>query len=525
MIVALDHLPDKTISGQIVVIGAGAVGILVATELASKGLDVILLESGMAALSKEAADLNRSIVVGRAHNGIHEGRARVLGGTTTLWGGQLTTFSELDFQARPWVGADAWPISLANVGPYYQRVAEKLSLPATASDDEAVWSSLGLKVPTIGPEFSVILTRWLRTPNFAHYFEREMASLPNLRVVTGATVVSLDTDSTTGTVHSAKVRSLGGASSVLKANVFILANGTIEASRLMLHSAAENPSVPWANNYWVGAAFQDHLDYRAAHVTPLDRQAFSDIFDNLLSRGYKYQPKIALTNQAQRQFGSVNIAAAFLYNSSLREHLSNLKMMVRSLRSGRRPEKFSELPNHLKALGAAWKPIILRYLRSSRIHNLSDLGIQVVLHCEQIPVAESRIRLSDTATDANGMRRVSLDWRVHGAEVESMARFCETLDRRFRERGLARLEIAPELLARDQSTLDNCKDTNHHCGGLRMSFSPGDGVTNSVGQVHGAPNLFVAGAATFPSSSFANPTFTAMALGLRLCDYVSNVLR
>jgi choline dehydrogenase-like flavoprotein len=36
--------------------------------------------------------------------------------------------------------------------------------------------------------------------------------------------------------------------------------------------------------------------------------------------------------------------------------------------------------------------------------------------------------------------------------------------------------------------------------------------------VFGAPNLSVAGAAVYRSSGFANPTFTAMALGLRIAD-------
>ena len=39
-------------------------------------------------------------------------------------------------------------------------------------------------------------------------------------------------------------------------------------------------------------------------------------------------------------------------------------------------------------------------------------------------------------------------------------------------------------------------------------------------KVFGTVNFYIAGAATFPSSSFANPTFTALALARRLADHL-----
>ena len=113
-----------------------------------------------------------------------------------------------------------------------------------------------------------------------------------------------------------------------------------------------------------------------------------------------------------------------------------------------------------------------------------------------------------------------LDWRVDGRELVAMRTFCDRLDTAMQAEGLAKLHLDPALTAGDPAFLDRCKDTNHHCGGLRMSQSPGDGVTNPDLRVHGVDNLFIAGAAVFPSSSFANPTFTAMALAMRLAEHL-----
>jgi choline dehydrogenase-like flavoprotein len=49
-----------------------------------------------------------------------------------------------------------------------------------------------------------------------------------------------------------------------------------------------------------------------------------------------------------------------------------------------------------------------------------------------------------------------------------------------------------------------------------MGTDPRTSVVDSDCRVHGVANLFVAGAATFPTSSQANPTLTIVALALRL---------
>jgi choline dehydrogenase-like flavoprotein len=60
----------------------------------------------------------------------------------------------------------------------------------------------------------------------------------------------------------------------------------------------------------------------------------------------------------------------------------------------------------------------------------------------------------------------------------------------------------------------------HIMGGTVMGKSPGDSVTNSYGQAHDLPNLFIAGAGLFPTSGGVNPTFTLHALAARSTEYL-----
>ena len=78
------------------------------------------------------------------------------------------------------------------------------------------------------------------------------------------------------------------------------------------------------------------------------------------------------------------------------------------------------------------------------------------------------------------------------------------------------VEIDAQLDAEDTDALDRATDTYHQCGGARMGHHARDGVVDSELRVFGTRNLYVAGAAVFRTSSYANPTFTALALTARL---------
>lgn len=513
MILDLESDPAPA-SARFVVIGAGAVGLVLAVALARRGEQVVVLESGGKGFESSAQALNEADVTGRAHRGIAEGRARVLGGTTTLWGGQLTRMLDIDFEPRPWLGLPGWPLRRADLDPWYDEAARLLGLDLDCLDDAEVWRGLGLAPPDLSDGYALMLTRWLKEPNLARLFERDLRDLPNLTVLLHANCTGFEFAPSGARLAAVQAAAPNGRRASIAVEHAILANGTIEASRLMLAGAARG--APWAGNPWLGRGFQDHLDARAAKVHVLDKRRFNDAFQNIGRRGFKYMPKVVLAPAVQARLGLTNIAASIVGESAIAEHLAKLKIAIRSMLNGTRPSHLGGVFSSVLATAHVWVPLALRYLRDNRMMHVADRGLDLAIHCEQIPMRESRIALSAAGHDAYGMPRVELEWRVDGRELGAMRRFAEGLGAALEQKGLARLEIDPRLAAEDPAFLDACVDTNHHCGGLRMAHEPGDGVTDANLKVHGCDNLHVAGAASFPTSSFANPTFTAMALALRL---------
>jgi choline dehydrogenase-like flavoprotein len=53
---------------------------------------------------------------------------------------------------------------------------------------------------------------------------------------------------------------------------------------------------------------------------------------------------------------------------------------------------------------------------------------------------------------------------------------------------------------------------------------PKQGVVDPDWRVHGLANLYVAGAAVFPTAGCANPTLTLVAMSLRLSDHLKTKL-
>jgi choline dehydrogenase-like flavoprotein len=57
--------------------------------------------------------------------------------------------------------------------------------------------------------------------------------------------------------------------------------------------------------------------------------------------------------------------------------------------------------------------------------------------------------------------------------------------------------------------------TSHLHGGAIMGTGAENSVTNSYGQTHEIPNLWMAGPCIFPSEGASNPTYTIFAVSLR----------
>jgi choline dehydrogenase-like flavoprotein len=134
-----------------------------------------------------------------------------------------------------------------------------------------------------------------------------------------------------------------------------------------------------------------------------------------------------------------------------------------------------------------------------------------------MPDPDSRIDLCET-TDRFGNPLPRLTWRIGQTEMESVRYFHKQLALRLEADGLGRLTTDPEDI--DASMFS---DSSHHMGSTRMAAAADKGVVDGDLRVHGLQDLFLCSSSVFPTAGSVNPTWTLVALALRLADHLKAV--
>jgi len=133
----------------VVVVGSGAGGGTLSNELAQRGINVVCLEAGSrltladiindnGTMFSRLSWLDKRIGTGDLNAALPLWVCKTVGGTTVHWAGASLRFQEHEFRGRSVYGNIAgaklldWPITLAELEPFYARAEDKLGVTGTA---------------------------------------------------------------------------------------------------------------------------------------------------------------------------------------------------------------------------------------------------------------------------------------------------------------------------------------------------------------------------------------------------------
>jgi choline dehydrogenase-like flavoprotein len=476
-------MTKRTLETDVCIIGCGPAGITLARELSRPGTRVLIVESGYLEPDPFAQELLSGNGAGPVIKG-YQGylgasrSARVLG-SATRWGGYCTPLSAADFQRREWVAGSGWPLCADDLEVFGARAASTLGIPPFDPADTALPESSD---PDPGP----LVARSYHIP-FKPFLLRErflsLAECPEFRAELGMTAVEIAARS--DQVQWVRAMGSDGTELHIEAGIFILAAGAVENARMLMLNA-QNITV---NEEPLGRYFQEHFHVLAGKARIPSAQKWRDYVwaapKPLL--GYRLLKTLALSDDVQRD-----------------EQLLNANFEISA-----------------KLLG-------MREINNSIMTN-GPIDADIFVRAEQGPNPESRMTLSDDA-DKLGRRKVSLHWKTRAQDWDSIVRSVPVVAAEVQRRwGIeTKAVIHPEWpwpwapAAPDQGTWSTwgC----HHMGTTRMADDEASGVVDRDCRVYGMSNLFVAGSSVFPTGGFANPTFTIVALSIRLADHVRSVL-
>jgi hypothetical protein len=517
--------PSEVIETDVCVIGTGPVGLSLARALAEKRRSVVLLERGPA----RAAQPPDSDVVfdRRPYRGATVGRAFGAGGTSTLWGGQLLPVREVDLQERPQIRAPAWPLAYAELAAHFAALETWL----TVVPGSYQVPSAGVKSNSLAAlrwiDFMPRLTKW--TPfgrrNLYDAFGPAMSASKSIRVFVNARAAEWQLQQIGGLdrVTGLCARSFNGHVLHIRAEKYVVCAGALESARCIIEMNEASGRLSSGVEQLTGCFLHDHLSFRLARVNVLDKAAFQRLFAPTFAGSTMRSLRMELSRDFLARNNLPGLYAHFVFEPEPDSGFVLLRDLFRAVQQGNFGATLGRsrrLPRALPGIAA------LAFDRVARQRLSFPGNAQIYLQCdfEQPAVRENRVYLGEIGP--GGRRALHVDWDLDGDANRIAAEVQSVMGRFWEANGLGRIATLENFEFKTDAALDptNLYDIYHPAGTTRMSSDPDLGVVDADLLVHGTSNAYVVGSAVFPSIGAANPTFTAMALGLRLAALIDREL-
>lgn len=548
MIIDLDQIQDSILPKyDVCIVGSGPAGITIANELKSTDIRVCIVESGKKKPTKHGDALRRV-----QSDGIHVkdfSRERVLGGASTTWAGLSSPLDPIDMEPRKFLQASGWPIMLEELSEYYAQASERYRFAPLDLYKLESYSSIkergDVQLTWENAEEKIFLAS-SEAQNFGREFS-DCFETENIDLYLDATLVGLLCAKSEQIVRTGIIRTSKMDTFHIDASIFVVSAGGIENARILLNCKDLCPE-GLGNEYdQVGRYFMNHL--KGNHgVIRLKRREIRRMpyYFGCLYKGYAVYVGLRLKESLQHQHGYLNAYVrwkpvfpwsksrgvnAFVY---LIKHLrvifklwkNRYQHKIIPLRSYEETGDDSEF-DEVRKTAVDWMRIIglilvnlpqvghyLYYrLRNDKSPRSTEITFRNFMEMEPDP--ENRVLLGSDL-DIFGQPIPIVRHRPSDRDKKSLIALHQVLSQEFQRNGLGDLETS--LSESDPWPID--LDASHHLGTTRMGRNPESSVVNLDCRLHTVENVYLAGGSVFPTSGCANPTYTIVALSIRLAKHL-----
>jgi choline dehydrogenase-like flavoprotein len=288
-----------------------------------------------------------------------------------------------------------------------------------------------------------------------------------------------------------------------------LAAGVIETAALALQLQSQGGLEPVPGHAQLGRHLHDHLSIRLGRVAIRDRRRFLELFAPFFNGSTMRSLRLELEPSVAEALG---LPALYLHFVAAAAEDSGFALVRDALRAAQRRDFRGVMRNTTRMPAAIPGIAEMMYWRFARDRLAFPSGAEVYLHVdfEQPAKPVNRVFMRDD--------RVHVDWDL---EVDPLAiagpATAQLREAWFRNnlQRVAEIEFFAADVIRDGWPV-NIYDIYHGAGTTRMAHRPEDGPVGPDLRIFGSDNVYALSSSVFPSMGAANPTFTIMALGVRL---------
>tara|TARA_B100001057_G_C22824176_1_gene940680 strand:- start:462 stop:1901 length:1440 start_codon:yes stop_codon:yes gene_type:complete len=464
---------------EILVIGAGAAGITLSLELENSKYKVALIEAGDLKNNIENQKLMEMETDGPLkHPPLETVRARQFGGTTNLWGAGLVKFDEIDFMDRPNINIDGWPISFAEIEPYYERAKEYLKVSKESFSNNSMLSSINDKLLNNDVVEQKNILRHKSGSNFRKMYLDRFQKSDNITLFLNSTLSDISINNKN--IKYVEISNQYQLKKRIKCKTVVLCCGGVENTRLLLNFNKKNKYNIGNVQNALGNYYSTHINLINGTLLTSDRinNNYADLNNYVSERKY-----LTLKNQFIYENNLLNVKIHF-------EKLNNINLL---------PKFFNEVSTLISSKA---KKLNKYYLNSQ---------------FEQTPCKTSSIKLIEEK-DIFGLYKAKIYFDINSSDIDVFNLTYKNLAIIFGALNIGRFhyENVKNVIYRDVI------GGSHHIGTTRMITKNYGGSVDKNLNVTGTNNLFCVSSSCFPTPGHANPTFTIIALSIKLADYIKN---
>jgi choline dehydrogenase-like flavoprotein len=511
---------DLSDESVVVVIGSGAGGGTLGTELALKGIPTVILEAGPRVEMEEFENdewasfvkiswldtrtTSGSWRVAKDFSGLPAWIVKAVGGSTVHWAGASLRFQEHELKTRSVYGEIEganlldWPIGLSDLEPYYDKAEDRMGVTRThgiaglpGNNNFKVFKAgadkLGYRechtgrmainsAPRDGRPACQQIGFCFQGCKVGAKWSTLYAELPkgeatgNLEVRPNAQVLQIEHDAT-GKVTGVVYADAAGNLQRQRARIVAVAGNSIESPRLLLNSASSMYPDGLANSS--GQVGKNYMRHTTASVYA--------IFDRPV-RMYRGTTMAGIVTDESGNDPS----RGFVGGYELETLSLGLPFMAAFLNPGAWGREFASALDMYENMAGLW------------------------IVGEDMPQESNAVTLHPEVKDQYGMPVPSVHFDDHPNDVAMREHAWRQGQALYDAVGAVRTFPTPPY------------PSTHNLGTNRMSERPEDGVVNAWGQTHDIANLFVSDGSQFTTGAAENPTLTIVALALRQADYIAD---
>lgn len=514
MITDLKNLKkNNKISAKICIIGGGTVGLFLAHRLRLSKIPVTIIEAGntQAGQSKDSTYKFKNKSYGQSITT----KNFSLGGTSTVWGGQMIPFQKTDIKKRDYIGIKSWCIKYEKIAKYFPIVTKCFKFKFLINKSNFLKKKVQhfkFSNKNFDLRFSAFIKP--RIKNFYQFFSKIIKNDDKLNIYINAKVFEINNSKNNNYIKNIKARSINGNILDIETDIVIICCGAIESTKLLFIYNKKNSNFIKKQKNSLGRYFCDQLSFVCGQFYIKDWKKFILYFSPIYKYGLIHNPRLELKNKFQRENRMPSAFCQFIFNHKKNYWINLIKKLFikKNFNYNLVLLIILSIPQIIKDI---YNIFYFRVLHKSVWFNMpKKISFSIVL--EQLPDFKNKLFMNNKINSSE----LIVDWNIKKKDVNSIKLICNAFKNAWQKAELDKIAEFKIKIPDNFKLKKNSIRAHHPTGTIRVGTKKSNSVVNKDLKLWNVNNLYVCSTAVFPSSSCSNTGFILLALAARLEDHL-----